>query len=56
MTAYRLSLEGSCAVIDRAYNALDFWAQRYPSIKALGQLRAIELRTRLVEDVKAGRQ
>ena len=31
------------------YNALSFWADRYPGIKALGQLRAIELRLNHLE-------
>jgi hypothetical protein len=42
---------------EASFNALSFWAQRYPSIKALIQLRAIELGlTQLSDDVKAGRK
>lgn len=38
-----------------SYYALSLWAQRFPSIIALGQLRSIELRlTRLVEELRAG--
>jgi hypothetical protein len=52
-----LHIETATQEYEASYNALSFWAQRYPSIKALEQLRAIELRlTRLVEDIKAGRK
>jgi hypothetical protein len=40
---------------EASYNALANWAQWYPNIKSLVQLRAIEVRlTKLVDEVKAG--
>ena len=40
---------------EASYNALATWAQRYPNIKALVQLRAIELRlTKLIDQLRAG--
>ena len=37
------------------YNTLETWAQWYPNIKPLVQLRAIELRlTKLVDELRTG--
>jgi hypothetical protein len=40
---------------EASYNALNFWSARFPDIKSLGQLRAIEIKlTSIVEELRAG--